>query len=164
MKILLSTLSALLLLGCSADEQKTAPKETASAEPVKTEVAAEASLPKPAEAPVTAEAPKPVETAAAPQETTVVQPPKPAPAMDGATLFKHKCATCHGQNAEKHALNASQIIAGWEKAKVLEALHGYRAGSYGGTMKGMMQGQVKALSDAEMEALAGYIQTLGGAE
>ena len=79
---------------------------------------------------------------------------------EGAVIFKQKCATCHGQMAEKHALNSSQIIAGWEKEKIMKALRGYKEGTYGGTMKGMMQGQVKALSDEDIEALAGHISSL----
>ena len=79
---------------------------------------------------------------------------------EGAVMFKQKCATCHGQMAEKHALNTSQIIAGWEKEKIMKALHGYKDGSYGGPMKGMMQGQVKALSDEDIEMLAEHISSL----
>ena len=75
-------------------------------------------------------------------------------------LFKQKCASCHGQNAEKSALNVSQVIAGWDVAKVTGALEGYRAGTYGGAMKGMMQGQVKPLQEAQIEALALYISKL----
>ena len=47
-----------------------------------------------------------------------------------------KCAGCHGANGEKAALN------------------GYKAGTFGGAMKGMMEAQVKALSDADIDALA----------
>ena len=158
MKILLSTLSALLLLGCSGDGQKTVQKEMAAEQ-------AAAATPSPEDG----EALIATETAAAEKDqmklnpaVAATEPPvaKTSSPVDGAALFKHKCATCHGQMAEKHALNTSQIIAGWEKEKVLEALHGYKSGSYGGTMKGMMQGQIKALSDAEIDALAGYISTL----
>ena len=59
--------------------------------------------------------------------------------------------------AEKSALNTSKVIAGWDKQKALDALNGYKAGTYGGAMKGMMQGQVKVLSDAEIDALAEFI-------
>ncbi|WP_320034213.1 c-type cytochrome [Halarcobacter sp.] len=80
-------------------------------------------------------------------------------AADGATLFK-ACATCHGANAEKSALNKSQIIKGWDAAKIEAALHGYKDGSYGGAMKGVMKGQVARLSDADIKALAGYISAM----
>jgi cytochrome c553 len=79
-------------------------------------------------------------------------------ANDGAALFK-KCATCHGANAEKSALGKSQVIAGWEKSKTLAALKGYKDGSYGGAMKGLMKGQVAAFNDAQLEALSDFISS-----
>ena len=70
------------------------------------------------------------------------------------------CAACHGQNGEKAALGKSQIIQGWDKAKVIAALNGYKDGSYGGVMKGVMKGQVVTKSDAEIDALAEFISNL----
>jgi cytochrome c553 len=80
-------------------------------------------------------------------------------ASDGAGLFK-KCASCHGANAEKAALGKSQIIKGWDAAKTEAALHGYKDGSYGGPMKGLMKGQVASLSDDDIKALSTYIAGL----
>jgi cytochrome c553 len=81
-------------------------------------------------------------------------------ASDGAALYK-KCAGCHGAKGEKKALGKSAPIAGWDKAKVVEALKGYKAGTrnvYG--MGALMKGQVAGLSDADIEALADYISKL----
>jgi len=80
-------------------------------------------------------------------------------AADGETLFK-TCSACHGVKAEKAALNKSQVIAGWDVAKITAALHGYKDGTYGGPLKGTMIAQVKNLSDDDVKALAGYISTL----
>jgi cytochrome c len=80
-------------------------------------------------------------------------------AADGETLFK-VCATCHGAKAEKSALNKSQIIAGWDVAKITAALDGYKAGTYGGALKGTMAAQVKNLDDASIKTLAEYISKL----
>lgn len=80
-------------------------------------------------------------------------------AADGAALFK-KCVGCHGAKAEKKALGKSQVIQGWEASKIAEALHGYKDGSYGGPMKGLMKGQVAPMSDADIEAVAAYIAGL----
>ncbi len=80
-------------------------------------------------------------------------------AADGASLYK-KCVSCHGAKAEKKALNKSQVVQGWDSAKVVDALKGYKAGTYGGPMKGLMKGQVKKLTDADMKALGDYIQGL----
>ena len=76
---------------------------------------------------------------------------------DGATLFK-KCAGCHGAHAEKKALGKSAVIKGWDAQKVVAALKGYKAGTYGGAMKGLMKGQVAALGEPEMESIAKYIE------
>lgn len=71
-----------------------------------------------------------------------------------------KCTACHGANGEKHALGKSQIIQGWKAQKVIAALKGYKAGTYGGAMKGVMKGQVAKLSDADIEQLAKHIEGL----
>ena len=80
-------------------------------------------------------------------------------ANDGAGLYK-KCASCHGKKAEKKALNKSQVIQGWDKQKIVDALKGYKDGSYGGAMKGLMKGQVATYDDAQIEAVSEYISTL----
>ncbi len=82
-----------------------------------------------------------------------------APKIDGKALFK-VCGSCHGQNGEKKALNASKVIQGWSKEQVEVALKGYKSGTYGGAMKGVMLGQVNSLDDDKIEALATYISTL----
>ena len=70
------------------------------------------------------------------------------------------CAGCHGASAEKSALGKSQIIKGWPVEKTTAALKGYKDGSYGGAMKGVMKGQVMRLSDADIKALASHISSL----
>ena len=77
----------------------------------------------------------------------------------GADLFK-SCSSCHGVNGEKKALNKSQVIQGWDVAKVSTALNGYKDGSYGGAMKGLMKSQVTKLSDADIAVLAKHISEL----
>jgi len=67
------------------------------------------------------------------------------------------CAGCHGAKAEKHALGKSEIIAGWPVAKIEHALKGYKAGTFGGAMKGIMKGQASRLSDADIASLAKQI-------
>ena len=80
--------------------------------------------------------------------------------LNGHTIFVRKCASCHGLNAEKAALNKSQVIAGWNKKRTLSALKGYQDGSYGSSLKGIMKGQASALSDEQIEAVSEYISTL----
>jgi len=75
---------------------------------------------------------------------------------DTIQLYK-KCASCHGLNAEKKALNKSAIIKDWNAQQIEEALKGYKAGTYGGAMKGVMKAQASALTNKEIEALAKHI-------
>jgi len=77
---------------------------------------------------------------------------------DGATLYK-KCAGCHGVTAEKKALGKSAIIKGWDAQKTVAALKGYKAGTYGGPMKGLMKGQVASFDDTQIEEVAKFIAT-----
>ena len=71
------------------------------------------------------------------------------------------CAGCHGQHFEKKAMGKSKIVKDMSEADILVALKGYKDGTYGGGMKGLMKGQVAALSDADMKAIATAIK--GGA-
>lgn len=82
-----------------------------------------------------------------------------ASANEAALLYK-SCAGCHGINGEKKALGKSEIITGWEKEKTINALKGYKDGSYGKAMKGVMKGQVTRLDDKKIEALASYIEAM----
>ncbi|MFY4790220.1 c-type cytochrome [Aliarcobacter butzleri] len=86
------------------------------------------------------------------EEITVVTP-------DGETLYK-VCASCHGQKAEKEALGKSQVIAGWDKERIITAMNGYKDGTYGGIMKNIMKPQVETKTDEEIEILATYISNI----
>ncbi len=68
-----------------------------------------------------------------------------------------KCAGCHGAHGEKSALGKSKILKDMSKADIVAAIHGYKDGSYGGPMKGLMKGQVAGLSDADAQAIADAI-------
>ena len=79
--------------------------------------------------------------------------------VNGEMIFS-KCKSCHGNSAEKRALGTSQIIKGWEIAKIEKALRGYKEGTYGREMKNIMSAQAKALSDEEIKKVAVYIHSL----
>lgn len=70
------------------------------------------------------------------------------------------CAGCHGADFGKSALGKSQVVKGWDAAKVETALKGYKAGTYGGPMKGVMAGQVKNLTDADIADIAKQIAAI----
>jgi cytochrome c553 len=76
---------------------------------------------------------------------------------NGANVYQ-KCAGCHGATADRAALGKSAVIKGWEAQKTVAALKGYKDGTYGGPMKGLMKGQVASLSDEQIEAVAKFIE------
>ncbi len=81
-------------------------------------------------------------------------------AADGAALYK-KCAACHGAKGEKPALGKSAAIGGTDAATLVADMKGYKAGTV--NKKGMgalMKGQVASYSDADIEAVAAYINGL----
>ncbi len=159
MKYIITFVAALLLLGCSQEQKSsstTAAVTTKKAAPVKkVEVAkveateVEKVIAKaPAEAPVVEE------------KVADVLPVVAVSSFDAVGTFKRKCGGCHGANGEKAALGKSQIITGWEVVKTAEALNGYKDGSYGGAMKGLMASQVSSLSESDINALAKHISEL----
>lgn len=68
-----------------------------------------------------------------------------------------KCVGCHGANGQNVALGKSKIIKDMTKDEITAALKGYKDGSYGGAMKSIMLGQVKSLSDKDIEDIATFI-------
>lgn len=71
------------------------------------------------------------------------------------------CATCHGANGEKKALGKSEIITGWDEAKTIASLNGYKAGTLNiHGMGAVMKGQVAKLSDADIADLAKQIAAM----
>ena len=71
------------------------------------------------------------------------------------------CAACHGAKGEKPALGKSEIIAGWDEAKVVASLNGYKAGTLNvHGMGALMKGQVVKLADADIADLAKQIAAM----
>ena len=68
------------------------------------------------------------------------------------------CIGCHGANFEKAAMGKSKIVKDMSKEEIIASLKGYKDGSYGGPMKGLMKGQVATLDDAAIEAMAAAIK------
>lgn len=171
MKLFLPLVCSLLLIGCSdssvqnqtqsasapaVSETLPAQAETPSAA---TEESAPAALPKETgnQKTATADVPAIEDKKVA---TATPAPKSTAATVDAGVLFGQKCASCHGAKAEKTALGKSQIIADFNEQQIKDALHGYQAGTYGKDMKVLMQGQAKALSNAQIDALAKHISAL----
>lgn len=179
MKIAISLVVALFLIGCGDDN-----KNVVEANTTKVEVPSKVATPAPEqENKVKNDTPDKVKTAvndmadkskevtnkAADSTKEVVNsmadtmtsmmPTTATPTASGENIYK-VCASCHGLGAEKAALGKSQIIKGWSASKVANALKGYKADTYGSTMKGVMKGQVTKLSNEDIQAVSEYISKL----
>jgi len=64
------------------------------------------------------------------------------------------CAGCHGQHFEKVAMGKSKIVKDMSLKEIEDSLKGYKNGTYGDTMKAMMESQVKHLKDSDIEAMS----------
>jgi len=158
------SLSALLLGGCvDSSTGASARADMEGGEATKTEAKAEApkAEAKKAEAPVAqkAEAPKAEEKKAeAPKaEEKKAEAPKEKSAPASAEVSTAACAGCHGANFEKKAMGVSKIVNTLSKDDIKKALHGYKDGTYGGSMKTIMKGQAGGLSDAQIDAIANKV-------
>lgn len=169
MKIIILVASAIFLLGlgCSDNSSTSSAKKeeilkqvnsTSQTQPVVVEDAVEAVVKNDTKTAVIVAEDTTVEVVEEVTEKREVVA-KAVASKSGADLFK-ACASCHGQSGEKKALNKSQIIQGWDAEKVSSALNGYKDGSYGGAMKGLMKSQVTKLSDADIAAVAKHISEL----
>ena len=92
----------------------------------------------------------------------LVVPPS-AEAADTASVFKKKCAPCHGKEGEPNKVFKKQGVRSfkdvdWQKATDDAAIeNSIRVGKKGT----MMAGFEKQLSDEEITALVAYIRDLG---
>ena len=85
-------------------------------------------------------------------------------AADGAAIYK-KCIACHGAKGERVApgTKGGTKIGGMDKARLVEQLKGYRAGTAdNGGAKAIMYSNMKnwKLTDADIEAVSDYISKL----
>ncbi len=74
-----------------------------------------------------------------------------APAQDGGTLFKSKCAMCHGDQGQGKPPMAPKIAGSTKVADVL---------SKGGEPKTPHTKPMSALTPAQVSGLAAYVKTL----
>jgi len=75
-------------------------------------------------------------------------------------IYKN-CAGCHGEQGESSALGESKIIAGQESNLTIKELTAYKDGElnqYG--LGNIMQLQLKALDEDDIQKLAEYIETM----
>jgi len=68
------------------------------------------------------------------------------------------CKGCHGQQWEKKAMGKSKVVKNMSKAQIINALKGYKNGSYGGSMKGLMKGPTAKLTIGDIKRMAAEIK------
>jgi len=104
------------------------------------------------------EATKEAATTAAATATSAVA--DTAKNVAGAAAYA-KCAGCHGADGKTKALGKSPVIAGQAKADLVTKINGYKAGTINvAGMGNLMKGQVAAMDDATIDAVAAYISTM----
>ncbi|MDX9757008.1 MAG: hypothetical protein RBT52_05845 [Sulfurimonas sp.] len=183
MKILISAALALFLVGCSSESKQEA-KEVATqtkesvtqsvkeaksetvqkAQEIKSDVSAKVeevksdAVQKAQE--IKSDVSAKVEEVKKEVATKVEDVKQAVSTQTSASTLYQPCAGCHGMDASKAALGKSQIIKGWDVKKIADALHGYKAGTYGREMKGLMAGQTSKLSDEDIKILSEYISKL----
>ena len=64
------------------------------------------------------------------------------------------CLGCHGATFEKKAMGKSKVVSDMTAEEITTALTGYKDGSYGGPMKGIMKGQASKMSEDDIKAFA----------
>ena len=67
-----------------------------------------------------------------------------------AQVDEKSCKACHGVYYEKAALGVSKIVKDMTKSEVSAALIGYKNGTYGSYMKGVMYTNVKMYTNKEL--------------
>lgn len=88
----------------------------------------------------------------------LAQPPSDALAA-GREKFV-QCAACHGSDGRSTVVAEYPKIGGQSAAYVVNALKAYRDGRRQGTFAAMMAAVAKPLSDADIENLAAYVESL----
>lgn len=76
-----------------------------------------------------------------------------ASALMAAPVNPAKCASCHGADWTKVHMG-NKNVAEMTHADIATALKGYKDGSYGGSKKALMKGQVASHSNEELDAFS----------
>jgi len=79
-------------------------------------------------------------------------------ATAGKELYTAKCASCHGADGTKAIM--SKPVKGLSEADFSKKMLGYKAKTYGGTKKATMENVASKVSEADIKAMAAYVNTL----
>jgi len=94
-------------------------------------------------------------SAAAPSAAAVVATAEAVAAVDAPAKYRASCASCHGEMGE--GVDKNPKLAGLKRDEINAKLADYRAGKQMGPQTAVMAATAKALSDAEIVALAVYV-------
>ena len=76
--------------------------------------------------------------------------------IDAAALFEESCARCHGADGSGSPGDITPLRE-QTAATITRKLEGYKAGTYGGGRKEVMEGVAGGLSGEEIAVLAGQV-------
>jgi cytochrome c553 len=79
-------------------------------------------------------------------------------------VAKFNCASCHGADFSSPIDPSYPKLAGQHKDYLAQALKAYKRGAQGlaGRNNAIMEGQVKELTNADIDNIAAYLQSLPG--
>ena len=75
-----------------------------------------------------------------------------------AAVDSESCFVCHGEDWSKKALGKSKVVANMTHDEIAISLIGYKNGTYGRIMKGLMKDKIK---DYSIQELKEFAQTIG---
>lgn len=78
-------------------------------------------------------------------------------AVDGAALYKTRCAKCHQDGSQSSRAGGGVVLKGQSSEEIEMKLNGYLDGTYGGKKKAIMARMLSRVSAEEIKALADYI-------
>ncbi|WP_133543503.1 c-type cytochrome [Mesocricetibacter intestinalis] len=80
-----------------------------------------------------------------------------ADSSKGQRIFRLSCASCHGKQGEKKAVDQSELINRLQSDEIITALKARKRGE----IKGAGNKVKERLSEKDMQDVAEFIQTLG---
>lgn len=136
---------ALLLTGCGEDSKTTT--ETKVVKEVKTVETNDVSATKPIQMVIKDTEIAPIAVKKEPVTTTETK-------VATQEYNLGTCTSCHGLSWEKQALGKSKIVKDLSEETIRNSLIGYKNGTYGGAMAGVMKGQIAKYSDETIAKIA----------
>ena len=85
----------------------------------------------------------------------------PAPALDGATLYRERtCIACHGVDAKSPILPEYPKLAGQNPSYLAAQVRDIKSGARSNGNTAAMRGVLHLVSDPEIDAIAAYLSKL----